>query len=60
MSKYDVPIGVYTIGLGMIGPTIMSHGTTEQGERFIPKMIEGGMTLVGKIARLGGLRVPPA
>jgi acyl-CoA dehydrogenase len=42
MSKYDVPIGVYTIGLGMIGPTIMSHGTTEQGERFIPKMIEGG------------------
>src|SRR5688500_11763180 len=21
MSRYDVPIGVYTIGLGMIGPT---------------------------------------
>src|SRR5687768_16294658 len=27
MSKFDVPAGVYTIGLGMIVPTIMSHGT---------------------------------
>ena len=42
MSHYDVPQGVYTIGLGMIGPTIMSHGTEEQKEKFIPKMIEGG------------------
>lgn len=42
MGKFDVPLGVYTIGLGMIGPTIMSHGTEEQKQRYIPKMIEGG------------------
>ncbi len=41
MSRYDVPAGVYTIGLGMIGPTIMSHGTQEQKDRFLPKMLEG-------------------
>jgi acyl-CoA dehydrogenase len=41
MSQFDVPQGVYTIGLGMIGPTIMSHGTEEQKERFLPKMLEG-------------------
>ncbi|MGH2758786.1 MAG: acyl-CoA dehydrogenase family protein [Actinomycetota bacterium] len=41
MSQFDVPQGVYTIGLGMIGPTIMSHGSEEQKERFLPKMLEG-------------------
>ncbi len=41
MAHYDVPAGVYTIGLGMIGPTLMSHGTPEQQERFIPNMVEG-------------------
>jgi alkylation response protein AidB-like acyl-CoA dehydrogenase len=42
MSKYDVPQGIYTIGLGMIGPTIITHGSEEQKQRFIPTMIEGG------------------
>ena len=42
MSRFDVPQGVYTIGLGMIGPTIMTHGSEEQKQRFLPKMIEGG------------------
>jgi acyl-CoA dehydrogenase len=41
MGKFDVPAGVYTIGLGMIGPTIMSHGTQQQKDRFLPKMLEG-------------------
>ncbi len=41
MSHYDVPTGVYTIGLGMIGPTIIQHGTEEQKQRFLPKMLEG-------------------
>jgi alkylation response protein AidB-like acyl-CoA dehydrogenase len=41
MSRFDVPAGVYTIGLGMIGPTIMTHGTEEQKQRFLPKMLEG-------------------
>jgi len=42
MSGFDVPQGVYTIGLGMIGPTIITHGTEEQKQHFIPPMIEGG------------------
>lgn len=42
MSKFDVPQGVYTIGLGMIGPTIMTHGAEVQQQRFIPTMLEGG------------------
>lgn len=41
MGRFDAPAGVYTIGLGMIGPTIMTHGTEEQKERFLPKMLEG-------------------
>jgi acyl-CoA dehydrogenase len=41
MSRFDVPQGVYTIGLGMIGPTIITHGTEEQKKRFLPKMLEG-------------------
>lgn len=41
MSNYDVPSGTYTIGLGMIGPTIMAHGTEEQKQRFLPTMIDG-------------------
>jgi acyl-CoA dehydrogenase len=41
MSRYDVPQGVYTIGLGMIGPTIMTHGAEEQKQRFLPTMLDG-------------------
>ncbi|HVL80131.1 MAG TPA: acyl-CoA dehydrogenase family protein [Actinomycetota bacterium] len=41
MSRYDVPSGTYTIGLGMIGPTIMVHGTEEQKQRFLPSMADG-------------------
>ncbi|HVE92949.1 MAG TPA: acyl-CoA dehydrogenase family protein [Actinomycetota bacterium] len=41
MSRYDVPSGVYVIGLGMIGPTIMVHGSDEQKRRFLPPMRDG-------------------
>jgi alkylation response protein AidB-like acyl-CoA dehydrogenase len=41
LGAYDVPAGVYTIGQGMIGPTLMSHGSQGQQERFLPKMLDG-------------------
>ncbi len=41
MGQYDVPAGVYTIGLGMIGPTIMTHGTEDQKQKYLPKMLGG-------------------
>jgi len=40
-SRYDTPPPIYGIGHGMLGPTIMAHGTDEQKARFLPKMVHG-------------------
>ncbi len=40
-SRFRVPANVFTIGLGMAGPTIMAHGTPEQKKRWLPKMLRG-------------------
>ncbi len=40
-SRYELPPGIYGIGHGMLGPTIMAHGTDEQKERFLPPMVHG-------------------
>jgi len=40
-AKYRVPPNIFGIGLGMLGPTIMAHGTQEQKDRFIAKMARG-------------------
>ena len=40
-AKFRTPPNIYTIGHGMLGPTLMSHGTDEQKERFIAKMARG-------------------
>jgi len=41
-AKFKVPPPVYTIGHGMLGPTIMFHGTPEQKQKYIPDMLRGG------------------
>ena len=41
-GRYQVPPSIYGIGHGMLGPTIMAHGTEEQKERFLPDMVKGG------------------
>ncbi len=41
LSAYDVPPDTYAIGLGMIGPTIIGCGTSEQKARFLPPMLDG-------------------
>jgi len=41
-GRYDLPPSIYGIGHGMLGPTIMTHGTEEQKERFLPDMVKGG------------------
>jgi acyl-CoA dehydrogenase len=38
-SKFAVPPNPFTIGLGMAGPTLMTHGTDEQKARFLPKLL---------------------
>ncbi len=40
-SKFDVPRGVYDIGLGMCGPVLMEYATEEQKQRYLPLMAEG-------------------
>ncbi len=41
-GRYDLPPSIYGIGHGMLGPTIMAHGTDEQKQRFLPNMVKGG------------------
>jgi alkylation response protein AidB-like acyl-CoA dehydrogenase len=40
-SKFDVAAGVFMVGVGMAGPTIIQWGTPEQHERFLPPMLRG-------------------
>ncbi len=40
-SKFATPPDVYMIGHGMCGPTLMAHGTPEQQEKWLPKMLSG-------------------
>jgi alkylation response protein AidB-like acyl-CoA dehydrogenase len=42
LQRYDVPsTEIYLVPHGMVGPTIITHGTDEQKTRWIPKMAEG-------------------
>ncbi len=40
-SRYETPPSVFGIGQGMLGPTIMAHGTDAQKNRYLPAMLRG-------------------
>ena len=40
-SKFDVPRGIFEIGLGMCGPVMMEYATEDQKARYLPPMAEG-------------------
>lgn len=40
-GKYNLPVGLFSIGHGMCGPTVIAHGTKEQKERFIEPLLRG-------------------
>jgi acyl-CoA dehydrogenase len=40
-AKFKTPPGIYGIGHGMLGPTLMTHGTPEQKERYVKEMARG-------------------
>ncbi len=40
-SAFGVSTGVFAIAHGMVGPTLMRHGTPEQQQRFLPAMLRG-------------------
>jgi alkylation response protein AidB-like acyl-CoA dehydrogenase len=39
MARFDAPPMANSLGLGLIGPTIIAYGTEEQKKRFIPKIL---------------------
>ncbi len=40
-GKFRTPPNIFGIGQGMLGPTIMVHGTQEQKDRYIRPMLRG-------------------
>ena len=40
-AKYDVSAGVFSVGIGMCGPTLIAHGSEAQKQRFLPAMLRG-------------------
>jgi len=40
-SKFQTPPNIFGIGLGMCGPTLLTHGTDTQKERWIPQLLSG-------------------
>ena len=40
-SKYDVATGVFSVGIGMAGPTLITHGSEEQKLRYLDPMLRG-------------------
>jgi len=40
-ARYDTPPNPFVVGIGMLGPAIMVHGTAEQKARYLPKMARG-------------------
>jgi alkylation response protein AidB-like acyl-CoA dehydrogenase len=40
-AQYDLPIGPFAIGFGMCMPTILTHGTEAQKERFVRPALKG-------------------
>ncbi len=40
-ARYKTPPPIYTIGHGMLGPTLMAHGTQEQKDRYLREMLRG-------------------
>ncbi|HTF34566.1 MAG TPA: acyl-CoA dehydrogenase [Myxococcota bacterium] len=40
-AKFRVPPNIYAIGHGMLGPTIMAHGSPEQKKKYVRSMLRG-------------------
>jgi alkylation response protein AidB-like acyl-CoA dehydrogenase len=40
-ARYSTPPNIFSIGIGMLGPTLMAHGTDDQKDRFLEKMARG-------------------
>ena len=41
MVHYEIDLGVFSVVLGMVVPTILVHGTEDQKRRFLPPVLRG-------------------
>ncbi|MFW6074044.1 MAG: acyl-CoA dehydrogenase family protein, partial [Chloroflexota bacterium] len=41
LARYNAPQGVGGLGISIVGPTLIHHGTEEQKERFLKNIISG-------------------
>ena len=39
--RYEIDLGVFSVALGMVVPTILGHGTEDQKRRFLPPVLRG-------------------
>ena len=40
-TRFDVAANFFVVGIDMAGPTLMTHGSAEQQQRFLPPMLRG-------------------
>src|SRR5580698_1929521 len=40
-SRFGVSGAAFDVGIGMVGPTLMVHGTPEQKDRHLPSLLRG-------------------
>lgn len=40
-ARFDVATGAFAVSIGMVGPTLMAHGSPEQQQRFLGPMLRG-------------------
>jgi alkylation response protein AidB-like acyl-CoA dehydrogenase len=41
MAKYEIDTGVFSVGLAMVVPTVLAHGTEEQKRQHVPALLRG-------------------
>jgi alkylation response protein AidB-like acyl-CoA dehydrogenase len=40
-AAFDVSTGVFAVGIGMVGPTLIAHGTDEHKSRYLERLLRG-------------------
>ncbi|HEY3096253.1 MAG TPA: acyl-CoA dehydrogenase family protein [Acidimicrobiia bacterium] len=40
-ARFDVDVGVFAVGIGMVGPTLIAHGTEAQKQRYLLALLRG-------------------
>ncbi len=40
-ARFDVSAGVFAVGIGMVGPTLIAHGSAEQQQRYLGALLRG-------------------